>query len=384
MTSPGKHQDELTISEDSESLNILRVSTDVYPEVLGGGSLHAHLMSSRQAGAGHDVTVLTSDHGDSDAPRQEYRDGYEIRRYRELGNPLGNSITPGLFEALRKLRFDVDVVHAHSHLYLSTNIAATFSQFDETPLVVTNHGLHSQSAPEWFNQAFLRTIGRFTFDSADRVLCYTNTDEQRVRDLGVSAPIKVIHNGIDCETFRPVAEEDTNPRVLFVGRLKKSKGVQRLVDAFARLDVEKAQLDIVGEGPLDASLRTRCREHGISESVTFHGRVPNEELPELYSRSAVFALPSTREGLPRTVLEAMACGTPVVISDIPQLKALVNDVGVTVPAMAVEPLAVELERLLTDRELRDSLGTRSRERVVEGYSWAETVSETTEVYYELL
>jgi glycosyltransferase involved in cell wall biosynthesis len=367
-----------------ESLDILRISTDTYPEVLGGGALHAHEMSARQAELGHDVTVLTSDHGDRALPRRDHRDGYEVRRYRELANPLGNSLTPGLFNAVRERQADVDIVHAHSHLYLSTNVAAALSALADTPLVVTNHGLYSQSAPAWFNRAFLETVGRLTFEAADRVLCYTDTDERRLREFGISAPVSVVHNGIDCETFEPVVDEASPHRMLFVGRLKQSKGVTRLLDAFGRLETEAVTLDIVGEGPLRADLEDRAQTLGVRDDVTFHGRLPNDELPELYARSAVFALPSTREGLPRTVLEAMACGTPVVTSDIPQLQALVDGVGETVPAADVGALAAAVDDLLADPSRRERLGQKARQRVVEEYSWAETVRETTAVYYDLL
>ena len=78
----------------SEELSILRISTDTYPDVLGGGALHAHEMSRLQAEMGHDVTLLTSDHGDSEQPRRETRAGYAVRRYRQLARPFGNSITP--------------------------------------------------------------------------------------------------------------------------------------------------------------------------------------------------------------------------------------------------------------------------------------------------
>lgn len=366
----------------SESLRILRVSTDVYPEVLGGGALHAHEISAVQAELGHDVTLLTSDHGEKSLPRREEREGYTVRRFREWGNPLGNSITPGLFRELRSLRDEFDVIHAHSHLYLSTNMAAVLAQFGDTPLVVTNHGLFSQSAPSWFNEAYLRTLGRFTFNSADRVLCYTDTDEQRLREFGVSTPVSLVHNGVDCETFAPIEESTTPSEILFVGRLMETKGVRELIEAFSHLSVD-AQLRIVGEGSLREELEQQVRTLDIDDRVTFTGRVPNDELPRLYARSAVFALPSSREGLPRTVLEALACETPVVTSDLPQLESLVDGVGLTVPESDVAALSTALEDVLTDEELRDRLGTTGRQRVREEYSWKETVRKTTNVYREL-
>jgi glycogen(starch) synthase len=376
-----KAENETTVA--SAPLRILRVATDTYPEVVGGGAIHAHEMSAIQADLGHDVTLLTSDHGDSSLPRREEREGYTLRRFQELGQPLGNSITPGLFRSLRNLRDEFDVVHAHSHLYLSTNMAAVLAQFDDTPLVVTNHGLYSQSASSWFNKAYLETLGRFTFNAADRVLCYTETDKQRLRDFGVSTPVSLVHNGVDCEQFAPVERPSDPPEVLFVGRLVETKGVQKLVDAFAQVDVD-AHLRIVGEGPQRAELEQQVRELGIGNQVTFAGRVPNDELPAVYARSSVFALPSSREGLPRTLLEALACGTPVVTSDLPQLESLVDGVGMTIPEGDVNGLAEALEEVLSDAELRARLSEAGRRKIVQEYSWTETVRETTDVYHNLL
>jgi glycosyltransferase involved in cell wall biosynthesis len=380
---PFNSKDEKDTTVASESLRILRVATDTYPEVVGGGAIHAHEMSAIQSDLGHDVTLLTSDHGDRSLPRREEREGYTLRRFRELGQPLGNSITPGLFRSLRNLRDEFDVVHAHSHLYLSTNMAAVFAQFDNTPLVVTNHGLYSQSAPSWFNKAYLKTLGRFTLNAADKVLCYTETDEKRLREFGVSTPVSLVHNGVDCEQFAPTEEQADPLKVLYVGRLVETKGVPKLIDAFDQLDVD-ACLQIVGEGPQRTELEQQVRELGVEEQVTFAGRIPNDKLPAVYAQSSVFALPSSREGLPRTLLEALACGTPVITSDLPQLESLVNGVGMTVPEEDVGRLTEALEQVLSDAELREQISEVARQKVVQEYSWRETVRKTTYTYHKLI
>lgn len=371
---------------DADHLRILRVSTDTYPEVLGGGALHAHEMSKRQAELGHDVTLLTSDHGDDGAPREEQRAGYTLRRYREVARPFGNSITPSMVPDIRRLAATHDVVHAHSHLYFSSNVAAAFARLGETPLVLTNHGLFSQSAPKPVQKLFMHSVARFTFNSAARVFCYTETDRDRLHEHGVSSPILVIHNGIDCDRFRPGVGETRGRQVLFVGRLKKSKGVARLVRAVGRLvdELPDVTLAIVGEGPRESYLRGLTAELGIGDRVEFRGRVPNENLPSVYAESAVFALSSDAEGLPRTVLESLACETPVVTSALPQLESLVDGVGKTVERGSIDALETSLRGLLTDRERRREFGRRGRKRVVADYSWEETVRETTAAYRDVV
>lgn len=181
---------------DHRSLDVIRAATDAYPEVVGGGAIHAHAMSKWQTGMGYRVTLLASDHGDRERPATERHDGYEVRRYRELAQPLGNSITSGMVTDLWRLTAEHDVVHTHLHPYFSTNLVAVLGCLADTSLVVTNYRLFSRPAPTWFQKGFLPTVGRLTFDSAERVLCYTDTDYERLRDRCLSAKIAVIHNGI--------------------------------------------------------------------------------------------------------------------------------------------------------------------------------------------
>jgi len=370
----------------NEPLGVLRVVTDLYPEVLGGGALHAHLISKLQAEMGHEVTVLTSDHGDKTLPRREIRDGYVVRRHREWANPFGNSVTPGLVRILADPGDRWDVVHAHSHLYFSTNVAAVLAGLNDVPLIVTNHGLISQTAPDWVQRVFIPTIARFTFESADRVLCYTETDRDRLRERNVNAPISVIHNGIDCTMFRPEGSGERLKQVLFVGRLNRNKGVDRLFDAFAGLsnDFPNLTLKIVGQGPMHDRLYAKRSHLGLEDRVVLAGELSNEELPRVYSESAVFVLPSSNEGLPRTVLEALACETPVVTTALPQLEPVVDGAGFTVRPGATGELERAITRLLDDRTLRKEMGAVGRERVSEHYSWEDTVRRTTQLYYDVL
>jgi len=377
---------ETTSKQDDASLRILRVASDVYPDVMGGVGIHVHEMSKLQAKLGHEVTVLTSDHGDRGQPRKENRDGYEIRRHRELVSPIDNSIFPGLAQSLFQMASDYDVVHAHSHLFFSTNLAAVFSRLDDTPLVVTNHGLISQTAPKWLQKAFIPTVARFTLNTADQIFCYSETDEQRLRERGIKTDVSVIHNGIDCETFVPM-DVDTSEglQVLFVGRLKPGKGVDDLLVAFEDVIKEfpEATLKIVGDGPLRDGLAQLAKDKGIYSSVRFAGRIPNDEMPKVYAASDVFVLPSKNEGLPRTVLEAMACRTPVVTSSLPQLEPVVEGAGFMIDADSTEQISEYIGKLLEDRDQRISMGETGRRRVEKEYSWAETVRKTTSVYKEV-
>lgn len=375
------------ITEDRDSLRILRVASDVYPDVMGGVGIHVHEMSKLQAKWGHDVTVLTSDHGNSSKARIENLDGYEIRRHREIISPLDNSIFPGLIRSLVQMAPDYDVVHAHSHLFFSTNVASAFRQLSDTPLVVTNHGLISQTAPKWLQKAFIPTVARYTLNSADRILCYSDTDKRRLQERGIDTQVSVIHNGIDCEKFAPMdIASGERLQVLFVGRLKPGKGVDDLLIAFKEVvnEFPEATLKIVGDGPLRDDLTVLAKKQGIYSCVEFAGRIPNDKMPQVYAESDVFVLPSKNEGLPRTVLEAMSCQTPVVTSTLPQLESVVDGAGLMASSDSIDQFVEHTIQILGDQSERKRMGEIGRERVKQYYSWNETVRKTNMVYAEIL
>jgi len=371
-------------SNQDRSLDILRIARAVYPESMGGGAIHVNSMSKKQVEMGHNVTVLTTDGGDITVPREESRDGYTIRRCREIANLFGNSLAPGFVSAFRRHKQKYDVVHVHSHLSSLSNIAALFSRFDDIPMILTNHGLRSQTAPDWIQQIYLPTIGRFTFNSADRVLCYSDSERGELREQHVRSPITVIHNGVDCTTFAP-AGVDRELQLLFVGRLMETKGPDLLLSIFERLapDFSKLSLTIVGDGPLATQLEQHRSNSQFTSRISLLGDVPNEELPEIYSESSVFVLPTSREGVPRTILEAMACETPIVTTSLPQVEPVLGEGGCAVDR---DPDSFEavLRELLQDGNRRRMMGKAARQRVLKNYSWDETVRETTATYLDLL
>jgi glycosyltransferase involved in cell wall biosynthesis len=362
-------------------MRILRVAQQLYPEHTGGGAYHIHALSRDQAAMGHDVTVLTiSD--DASLPAREDREGYDIHRLRPRVELIGNQFSPGVWRALRRRAYDV--VHAHSHLYASTNLAACNRLVDDRPLVVTNHGVYSQSAPRWLFAAYLRTLGRATFNRADCVFCYTPTDERRLRSAGVDAPVAVVPNGIDTDRFTPdgpvhEAVATADPVVLFVGRLVDGKNPGHAVDAVARLRDRGTPVTLVvaGEGPRRGALERRAADRGVADAVRFLGDVPYESMPAVYRGADLLVLPSRAEGFPRSVLEAFASAVPVVTSDLEQLRGVVPAAGETAPLGDVDALADGIAGLLADPPRRARLGRRGRRLAAERFRWSRTVERTT-------
>jgi glycosyltransferase involved in cell wall biosynthesis len=181
--------------------------------------------------------------------------------------------------------------------------------------------------------------------------------------------ISVVHCGLDHERYQKTAEKAERPTVAFLGRLRKYKGVDVLLDAFAtlRAKLPDAQLWIVGDGPHKSALEERAARLGLADSVTFFGFVPSAEKVARLSAAHVAVCPSPKEGWGLTVVEANACGTAVVASRSPGLVDSVKDgeTGILVPHGDARALAQALERVLTDVPLRTKLEAQ-------GLAWSKT------------
>jgi glycosyltransferase involved in cell wall biosynthesis len=366
-------------------MRILRVAGDLYPAVVGGYGLHVHHMSRLQAKIGHSVTVYTS--SAEGRPSEETIDGYHVMRFKPMLKLYGNKIQPGILLTLLAHRNEYDIVHAHSHMHFTTNVCAFARKFISVPLVITNHGLMSQTAPKWLNDIFLPTVGKWTFSAADMVICYTEEEKAIIVGLGIDpAKVRVIHNGIDTSLFHPDAKKKRTGRILWVGRYVPGKCVDDLVEAFALVSrtYPHLLLQMVGEGPLKGLIKEKVHRLGLDDRVEMCEFVPNAKLPALYRSSDMFVLPSMTEGVPRTLLEAMACGVPVVCTNLPQLAPILEGCGLQVPVNNAKELAAAITRLVDDVQMADTLGEAGRAKVHRDYSWEDTVQKTIMLYREIL
>jgi glycosyltransferase involved in cell wall biosynthesis len=366
-------------------MKILRVAGDLYPAVVGGYGLHVHHMSRLQAKIGHRVMVYTSNV--DGLPYEETVDGYHVIRFKPLLKLYGNKIQPGILFTMFAHRNEYDIIHAHSHMYFSTNMCALGRRFISIPLVITNHGLSSQTAPKWLNDIFLPTVGKWTFKAADMVICYTEEEKSIIVGLGIDPKkVKVIHNGIDTSLFRPGEKRTRTGRILWVGRYVPGKCVDDLVDAFAIVSRAHPGLSLlmVGDGPQKGLINEKVHRLGMESRVEMREFVPNAELPALYQSSDMFVLSSLTEGVPRTMLEAMSCGIPVVCTDLPQLAPILEGCGLQVPVNNSKALAAAISRLVDNPLLADTLGEAGRAKVQKSYSWEDTVQKTITLYNEIL
>lgn len=201
-------------------------------------------------------------------------------------------------------------------------------------------------------------------------LAISESTRQDLIRRGIKAEhVSVVHCGLDHERFRPSAQKAERPTIAFLGRLRKYKGGDFLLDAFARVarELPEARLEIMGGGPHRPALEQRARRLGIAERVTFAGYVPAAEKVARLSAAHVSVCPSPKEGWGLTVVESNACGTAVIASRSPGLVDSVQDgeTGLLVPHGDVAALAGAIVRVLSDHTLRRKLEEK-------GLVWART------------
>jgi len=198
------------------------------------------------------------------------------------------------------------------------------------------------------------------------------------------ARIRVIHNGIDTDTFRPEPNIARNPWQLITTASADQplKGTQHLLPAFAALCARfpKLRLTFVGKPRPGGPTEQMIERLGLGPRIRFlHGLAP-EEFRHLYASSAIAVVPSEYEGFGLPAGEAMACGVPVVSTDGGALPEVVGEAGLVVPARNPAALEQAIARLLEDDALRADLAVRGRQRVLERFSWDRAAVQFTELY----
>jgi glycosyltransferase involved in cell wall biosynthesis len=269
------------------------------------------------------------------------------------------------------------------------------------PTVVTVHDLSFLRFPDRFRPAkrlYLSTLTRISCRRARRIIAVSHaTAAETERLLDVPAErIDVVPHGVEHTRFRPLPDSKVETArheigmperfVLFLGTLEPRKNLCTLIEAFARIGAARQGIKLViagGKGWYYQEVFDHVERVRLEEAVLFPGFVPDDELPLWYNAATVFAYPSLYEGFGMPLLEAMACGTPVIGADTSCMPEVIGDAGVLVSPDDIDGLAVSLERLLVDAELRADLGQRGQARAA-SYTWEAAAKATVASYRRAL
>jgi len=371
-------------------MHITRIRHLFYPDIQPD---YFFELSMRQAEAGHEVDVLTWRKNESYSDKV-VAGGFIIHRLHGLNFRIDGMIEeypylprlPAKIEMLKS-----EIVHAESHLFLTTFQAISKAKRLGLPSVVTVHGVlaYRGVAVNSMQHIYLHTLGSEVFKRANRVICLTRSDAGEIIKLGCNPKkIRLVPNAIDTEHFKPSKQQEDN-LITWVGRFVPEKGVKYLIEA-ARIVADEfrdVRFILVGYGPLKTKIMRLAYDRGLlNKFVFFPGALSRDEVAKVLGRSRIFVFPSLKEGLPVSVLEAMASGLSVVGSDIEGVKDIISDQynGLLVPSRSPKALASAISTLLNDRGLGKKMGKNARQSMIEKYSWDIITSKIEKVYCEAI
>lgn len=376
------------------------VTQAVYPDILGGAPIGAHRLANALAARGVEVEVQTVDYRRPPEAKVEVERHYRLVRHRFPRLPwdaIGTAGNPFAWRIRKAVAASpAPVVHVRSHLFFPSVFGALGARSSGKALVLSVHGVRAVRgrAINLLQEVWMQTFGRLLFRWADRVVCLTRSDRDEVLRYGARPDrLSVLWNAPDEELFYPSGPRSTSAskagptptrEVVWLGRHVEEKGLAYLVEAWQEV-ARRAPghtLVLVGDGPLRAEREAQVDRLGLQGSVRFE---PFQEQALVAARlraCALFVLPSLKEGFPISLVEAMACGKPVVTTT--GLEEVVGEGGATVPPRDPKALAQAILAFLLDPARTREAGKAAAGRARTHYGMAGLASAYLEVYAQAL
>ncbi|MCW4007504.1 MAG: glycosyltransferase family 4 protein [Candidatus Bathyarchaeota archaeon] len=294
-----------------------------------------------------------------------------------------------------------NLIHVHGHPYPSSLIAAKIAKKYGKPVVLTQHNTFIEYANslwdhvEWLNDC---TIGKEALKAADKIIVVSRATRNYVLSLGADPKkIHVLHNGVDVDHFKPLNGVRDAMRkklgipkaasvVLTVRRIVYKNGVDTLIESAERAIQKNPRLVflVVGKGPDFEKVKEKIAQLELQENFRLTGFISDDDLPFYYNAADFFVLPSkSGEGLPLVALEAMACGLPVIATNVGGISEIIKEeYGTLVPPDSPEALAEAI--LEFSQKEWAALRKDLRVMIEQEYSWDKNVEKLVEIYEELI
>ena len=373
------------------TMRVLYLYKDYYP-ILGGIENHVKLLAEGLSALGVQTQVLVTNTANRTV--DESIGGVPVLKTARQVNVSSAPVSMPFFPAVRRLETGADI--AHLHMPYPPGELAQLLMGRSRRLVATYHS-------DIVRQRVLGALYRpFLWQVLRRADLIAVSNPVYIQDSPFlrrySEKCRVIHFGVDLARFAPTPEiqqqaaqwkarHPGRPLILFVGRLRHYKGIDVLIEAMRQ--VENAHALIVGIGPMEESWRAQAQTAGVTDRLTFLGEVPDDGVIALYHAASLFVLPSTNraETLGIVQLEAMACGLPLICTELGTGTSYVNQHGTTglvVPPNDAPALATAINTMLASPELRRAMGEAGHRRVHAEFSIDAMLRRTLGFYQEAL
>ncbi len=380
-------------------MRVLHVISSIDTQA-GGTTAALVTLASPQAQAGLDVTVASTfaDSIEKTAAETLRSAGVKV----QLIGPAKGKLQrhPELASTVQSLVGDADIVHIHALWEEIMHLAAQEAYKQEKPYLVTPHGMldpWSLQQSKWVKRFYLMWRLRANLERASAIHFTSEIERDLARRLGLRAESIVVPNGLRLEEFENLPAKGTfrsryskigdRRIVLFMSRLHPKKGLELLVPAFAKARLEDAVLVIAGPGAPEyqAQIERQIGEENLTNRVVFTGMLHGADRVAALADANLFVLPSYQENFGIVVIEALASGCPVVISDQVNIHREISAAGVGgVVPLDVEAIAWELNRWMTDKTLRQEAGEKGRAWVREHFDQHAIARTWVQQYQQIL
>lgn len=369
-------------------MNILRLTDFPAKEVLenkqheihiyGLGITHIYPLSMELMKLGHNVQVLSG--GAWTAPSRETVNGMKVYRTHIPRKPYYLPFGLAALANFRKIEAEngrIDVVHAHNP-WCAFGYSYLKPLFPDVPLVVTIHGMFQYDR---FESILLKHLVK----NADHFIAINLPSFELMIKLGVSENnISLITTGVDTDNFKKCRTSENI--ILYAGRLVEWKNVETLIRAASRLKDTHPELKyyLAGDGDHRDHLKRMVEELGLKDRFIFSRGVRFDRMPEVYSKALVTVAPHKFDSFGKTVLESLACETPVVgtSSDIPPD---ISGCGIFIEDPGDDSAFAEaISKFVEDKDLRSRLGKMGRGTVENNYTWKKCAERNVEVYKKII
>lgn len=376
------------------NLRVCRIASQ-FPPPWRGLSPGIYDLSKAQVAQGVDLEIITKSSGDM----EEFDKKSELRIHRIKAK---RDICFGLLSLRKVHEIDklkkINLIHVHG---LDLSLAIFLKKYLPIPLVASVHilrkvqldilkknGICNVRDAAIFRKAIF--LEQLTYKRMDSLLAVSKNIGDGLTFYYKIAKDKInaVYNGVNLKRFDNI--QDSKARIensiLYVGALRKRKNVSRIIKALSLIsDKLDVHLTIIGQGPEEKNLMALAKDLNLIQKIRFINSIDYDELPKYYRACDLFMLLSFSEGLPKVILEAMASRKPVIASDIPAHRELIQDGqnGFLVDPKNPEQIAEKTALLLTKKELAQQMGNRSRRIIENSFTWEKVAERVNKVYYRI-
>lgn len=354
-------------------------------DAIGGAQVHVKDLAYFLKKQGHEVIVLVGGTGSFTEKLKELDIPYiALRHLVRPINPFKDLLAlKEIIDVLREIKPDIISLHSSKAGWLG-RLAAKWLKI---PVVFTAHGWAFTEGVPKRKQVVYRWAEKLVGSLEDKIITVSNYDRELAIRYKIAHPSKIvtIHNGMPDIDSTLFAKPEVEPvHLIMVARFEEQKDHILLLETLEELKDLPWTLELVGDGPLMGIVRERAEKLGISDKVQFSGAC--DDVPSRLAKAQIFILTSKWEGFPRSILEAMRAGLPVIASEVGGVKEAVIDgvTGYIIPRRDKEELKKRLKELLLDSHKRIKFGLAGRKRYEEFFTFERMAKQTMEVYQEVI